>query len=196
MMNPARAALLILALLMSQPARADVWDYGQAECNQLWFMRNLIMDRAGYCFGSVLGQALFDNGNCLGQEVRPGAREAAQVGKIARLEAQIGCRVDTTRRNLDLHGMAALRRLGDMPLPDNGGSACTWAGAATQLADGYSGAARAIGRLERGDRIELGSLPEDGWLALHVAKPGGGLVIGWAPSAVLNLKQNCTDWAG
>ena len=41
---------LLCALLASPAAASDV-------CDDLWFTRNLIMDRAGYCFGSVLGRA-------------------------------------------------------------------------------------------------------------------------------------------
>ena len=33
-------------------------------CEEWWFTRNLVFDRAGYCFSSPLGQAVFDNSDC------------------------------------------------------------------------------------------------------------------------------------
>ncbi len=97
-------------------------------------MRNLIMDRAGYCFGSALGQALYDNGDCIGKQVSLSPAQSRQVQNIQRLEAEIGCKVNTGSRRLDLPNMELLRRLHDMPLPDNGGWACIgWQGAAVPL---------------------------------------------------------------
>lgn len=188
-------AMPLIAALCAIPASAEVWEYGEAECNQLWFMRNLVMDRAGYCFGSPLGQALFDNGDCRGTSITLGQRETRQVNRIRELEAEIGCRVDTGRRSLDIDGLDAIRRLRDMPLPDNGGSACTWAGGSVTLYDGHSEGSAAIGRMERGDRVSFGYLGEGDWHAIHVWKGGHG-VLGWLARDAADFEQSCTDWAG
>ena len=67
--------LAILALLLPSSALAD-------GCADLWFTRNLIMDRAGYCFGSALGQAVFDNGDCIGKTVPLPAGAADRIAEI------------------------------------------------------------------------------------------------------------------
>ena len=36
-------ATILSGMLSTHPGAADVWHYGAAECNELWFMRNLIM---------------------------------------------------------------------------------------------------------------------------------------------------------
>ena len=45
--------LLLVLLLIPAPVRA------LEICDDLWFTRNLLFSRAGYCFGSVLGQTVF-----------------------------------------------------------------------------------------------------------------------------------------
>ena len=57
----------ICAFVVAGPAAAD------ERCHDLWFARNAIMDRAGYCFGSVLGQAVFDNEGWYRQDGIPDA---------------------------------------------------------------------------------------------------------------------------
>lgn len=196
-MKRLRAALLSLCLVAG-PAAADVWDYGPGECNQLWFMRNLIMDRAGYCFGSTLGQALYDNSDCRGKQVTLTAAQQRQVAKIQKLERQIGCKVNTGRRQLDAPLMPLLRRLRDMPLPDNGASACTWAGPPLSLRDGYSPGARAIGQVDAGDRIEFGWIGEGSWNVFTISKGGygGPIMLGWLDTGRVNFEGSCTNWAG
>lgn len=192
-------AVPCLAALLCSPAQADVWPYGETECNQLWFMRNLIMDRAGYCFGSALGQALFDNGDCSGKEVSLGPEQNRQVKKIQALEAEIGCKVNTKKRNLDVPRMSALRRLRDMPLPDNGESACIgWKGRPVPLYDGYSAGARVIGRIEAGDSLGTGFIAEDDWVVGAVAKGGDWdrVIYGWHDASGISWTENCTDMAG
>ncbi|EBA16598.1 hypothetical protein RSK20926_22774 [Roseobacter sp. SK209-2-6] len=43
--------------------------FADESCNDLWFTRNAIINQAGFCFGSNLGQALFDNGDCIAKSV-------------------------------------------------------------------------------------------------------------------------------
>ncbi|OSP53525.1 YARHG domain-containing protein [Pseudoruegeria sp. SK021] len=188
-----RAFFVLSLALPVLPASADVWEYGEQECNELWFSRNLIMDRAGYCFGSPLGQALFDNANCHGSNVALGAENTRQVERIRALEAQIGCKVNTGQTWLDVPNMDGLRRLRDMALPDNGASACTWAGAPLPYYDGYSAGAQVIGQINVGDRIGFGWIGEGDWTVIAV---GGQSVIGWVNFSNSNFEQSCADWAG
>lgn len=194
-----RRTCLAALLTLASPTGADVWSYGEAECNQLWFMRNLIMDRAGYCFGTVLGQALYDNGDCLGKEVALAPAQSRQVAGIQALERQIGCKVDTGRATLDLPHMESYRRLADMPLPDNGGSAClSWTGPSVPLLSGYGGGARQLATLEPGDSLGFGSIPEGRWVAVRLGKGGmgGATVLGWLDTGPLDLERSCAAWAG
>lgn len=192
-------ATIMLALMGGTPALADVWEYGQDECNQLWFMRNLIMDRTGYCFGSTLGKSLFDNSDCTGKEVRLETEQSRQVQKIQALEAEIGCKVDTGQSSLDVWGMSELRRLRDMPLPDNGATGCIgWKGPAVPLYDGYSAGSRMIGQIEPGDNVDNGFIPEGNWQVVIVAKGGDRdrLFYGWQNSTEIDWRTSCTSMAG
>jgi hypothetical protein len=196
-MRRSTSILALVAALASTSAAADVWEYGEAECNQLWFMRNLVMDRAGYCFGSALGQALYDNGDCIGKEVSLSSAQSRQVQKIQQLEREIGCNVNTGSRRLDLPSMEALRRLRDMPLPDNGGWACIgWMGNETTLYDGYTDGAAAIGQIRRGDRLDFGHINEGDWVPVVVSSgaPGGSTTFGWANFGGAELP--CAESAG
>lgn len=55
-------------------------------CHDLWFTRNAIIDRAGYCFGSPLGQAIFDNTGCIGKSVNLPPQDARTVALIRELK--------------------------------------------------------------------------------------------------------------
>ncbi|RDC73418.1 DUF4453 domain-containing protein [Rhodovulum sp. 12E13] len=189
------AVALALCCAAAPAARAEVWKYGAAECNQLWFMRNLIMDRAGYCFGSPLGQALYDNDDCSGKDITLSPEQTVQANRIRALEQDIGCRVDTAATTLDVTGMAQLRRLVDMPLPDNGGSACTWAGPEAVLHAGKGPGTAALGRLTAGDRVGFGWIGEGDWTVIS-ASSGGPSILGWIDVRALHFERNCTDWAG
>ncbi|NSY38259.1 caspase family protein [Leisingera sp. ANG59] len=68
----------------------------QNQCDALWFQRNSIFARRGYCFQSPRGQAAFSNAGCI-----PGMRagdvplSAAERAEVTRLKAQeqlLGCR--------------------------------------------------------------------------------------------------------
>ena len=53
-----RFLTVVFLLLTPVTAVAD------ALCDELWLTRNMVFDRAGYCFGSNLGEAIFDNSDC------------------------------------------------------------------------------------------------------------------------------------
>ncbi|MCF3972282.1 DUF4453 domain-containing protein [Paracoccus salsus] len=187
----------LVVLLSANPVAAEVWEYGDRECRELWFMRNLIMDRAGYCFGSALGRALFDNRDCSGADIDPGPDQRRQVSKIQALESRIGCRVDTTATELGGVDMQGLRRLRDMPLPDNGGSACvSWRGKTVPLHDGYGPGSRVIGQLRPGDRVDFGFIGEGDWNVISVASGAEDGRLGWLNMSDVDWSASCTDWVG
>ena len=190
---------LVLSLAMALPATADVWDSPEPVCNRLWYMRNLVMDRAGYCFGSALGEALFDNSDCVGGDIRLSPNDSRQVAKMKALEDQEGCRVNTKARTLDLFGEnpAVLRRLRDMPMPGWGSGGCTWAGAPIPLFDGYSSGSVQIGQIRAGDRLSFEYESEGKWSAVSTSGSKGEQdILGWFDHTKYNTERNCTDWAG
>jgi len=171
-----RLHLALLACLAAAPAMAD------DACHDLWFARNAIMDRAGYCFGSALGQAVFDNADCTGKSVSPGPLAQARVARLQKNEALLGCAVPTGQTRLEMDNLALRLRLDVQPVRDGFESMCFgYFGAPRDLADAPSTNAPAIGRLEPGDDIHFGHEPEDGWVyvttrtADGLAKSGGWL---------------------
>ncbi|WP_347266778.1 DUF4453 domain-containing protein [Paracoccus sp. (in: a-proteobacteria)] len=195
---------LVLALsaglsLLAAPASADVWDSPEPSCNQLWFTRNLIMHRAGYCFASPLGQALFGNAGCRGTEVKLSARESRQVAKMQAMERELGCKVNTRARQLDVPAdTRALRQLRDLPLSDGGVSGCRWAANPVPLLDGYTPGSRQIGEIRAGDTLVFSDQPEGNWTAVTIRKGGydGPVAMGWFDHSRHDVEKGCTDWAG
>lgn len=190
---------MVMAVVGWTPAAADVFPYGEVECNQLWVMRNLIMDRAGYCFGSTLGKTLFDNGDCLGKDVTVPPADVAQVKRIQNLEKEIGCKVNTDARSLDLRHLDALRVLRDFPLPDNGASSCNgWLGPELPVYDGYRAGSEIIGRLEGGDSVGFGFISPGEIGAYYIFKHGdwNRALIGWVDMRDVNWRTACISEAG
>lgn len=80
---------MILSLL-SLPAQAQDLDI----CEALWLSRNAVLDDAGQCFLSPLGQAVFDNTGCSGVAfLLPGATRALDA--LAEHEANLECSIET-----------------------------------------------------------------------------------------------------
>jgi hypothetical protein len=197
-MRLSRLATPLLLIMLAGPVASDVWDYGESDCKELWFMRNLIMDRAGYCFGTTLGKAVYDNADCVGKDVSLTRPQSDQVARIQKLEREIGCKVNTGSRTLEVKTMASLRRLRDMPLPDNGGSACTYTGARLPLHDGYSAGSAVIAQVDAGDRLYFGWIGTGDWYVISAEKGGNGgtSVLGWIDRRTVNFEKACTNWAG
>lgn len=191
-----RACSLGLVFLAG-PVSADVWDSAEPTCNWLWFTRNLIMDRAGYCFGSPLGKAFFDNSDCRGTEVQLSTRESHQVKKMVALERELGCKVNTQARDLDVHYLVhPYKKLRDLPLPSGGETAClSWRGAAVPIFDGYTSGSKRIGEIRPGDWLGFSSESEGNWSAVTVSRGNNG-IFGWFDHSKYDTQKGCTDWAG
>lgn len=98
----------IAALAQSFPALAT----SRPTCESLWVERNQILNVAGYCFETALGQAVFDNSDCA--PGTPSLPEAA-LNRISRLEqAEAGklCNIDTGRAQITIHGRYGQLRFG------------------------------------------------------------------------------------
>ena len=152
-------ALALVALpLMSVAVQAD------ERCNDLWFTRNAIINQAGYCFGSNLGKALFDNSDCQGKSVTLSPEAQQQVAQIQEMEKQGQCRVNSAGTTLDLQDLAQRRQLWHFPIWDDYESACLgWLSAPAALRAGHSPEAPVIGQIQVGDTVRYGHMVWGDW---------------------------------
>lgn len=186
-----RVCSLLVTLLLAAPLRAETG------CEDIWFTRNLVMDRAGYCFSSPLAQALFDNSDCIGTQVALDPASQALVSRIQALEAQHGCRVDTSRRWLDMDDIHFRKALTVLPIRDEFEGGCLgWTGAVTQLYAGYYAPLQAIGQIAPGDYVSYAHLSDaPGWAYVTVHAPVWGAFksAGWL---YWQGEPPCADFAG
>ncbi|SFT49818.1 DUF4453 domain-containing protein [Sedimentitalea nanhaiensis] len=163
-------------------------------CDDLWMTRNHVMDRAGYCFGSVLGQTVFDNSDCTGRQVELSPSETDIVQKVQALEARIGCRVDTNRTWLDLPDINFRKVLTSLPVLDELPGKCIgWSGPETPLYAGHQEPFQVIGKIMPGDDVGYNHLSVADWTYVTTHVPYGEAMksAGWvyAPNG-----SSCTDF--
>lgn len=164
-------------------------------CDDLWFTRNLIFDRAGYCFSSELGQAIFDNTDCVEGEVELTPRAEALVALIRSDEDGLQCRVDDTRTTLDVPEIATRMRMQDLPIATLYESACVgWLGDSLELRTARNDEAEVIGTAERGDALAFQFQDEGAWSFIEVLGQDGLLGMGWAKVQI--AEENCVAIAG
>lgn len=187
-----RFALIALALLPASPALA--FD----PCDDLWFSRNQLYDRAGYCFSSPLGRAIFDNADCTGTDVtlEPGGTDL--VTYIQEMEAVLECAVDTSATSLDIANIPLRLRLETVVALSEFASGCLgWTGEAIPLRAGPRDAAEVIAVAMPGDDLvwEYEGLgwPE-GWSFLTIYRDEAQIALGFARD---DLDYDlCTGFAG
>ncbi len=183
--------LVLIFTLMASPAAAyDI-------CDELWFIRNLTFDRAGYCFGSTLGQALFDNANCVTKNPTLSRDAQATVAKLGEMEDWMGCDVDTSQRYLDLPNEGFLRQLQDLPVPTDTGSGCIgWRGPDVPLRAGHDMSAPilSVGRAGANIIWNYDWVDAPGWEFLSVTRDGVLIGMGWSNSYI--DPELCTQLAG
>jgi hypothetical protein len=63
-------------------------------CYDLWYERNEIYDRNGYCFSTRMGRQTFDNSDCWTSSPRLSRAEQRRVDQIRRQENRFGCEVN------------------------------------------------------------------------------------------------------
>ncbi len=100
----------------------------RTSCESLWVERNQILNVAGYCFDTALGQAVFDNADCIpGQPALP---EAAlnRISRLQQAEERRSCEVNTGRGQITVNG-----RYGPLRFGNGGLTLGRWAAALQQL---------------------------------------------------------------
>lgn len=114
-------AALVGVVILTSAAKPAFAENTGGYCDDLWFSRNQIMDRAGYCFSSRLGQSIFDNSDCTGTsvevEVEVEPEDQLLLEAIREQEAYFECRVNTRRTRLEIEDVAFRLRLDDLPAP-------------------------------------------------------------------------------
>lgn len=163
--------LIALTLLgLATPALAN-----EPYCEQPWFIRNLIFDRAGFCFSSPLGQATFDNSDCTGTDVVLSQRDREAVALIREMEDLLDCSMDTSGQTLStLPELNQLRRFTLLPIPADAASGCIgYLGPQLPLLEA-PGALNGpvLGTLTLESSILFDFLPENGWEFVTVYPSG------------------------
>lgn len=158
---------LVLCLLMALSTPAA---WAEEPCDDLWFSRNFYFDQAGYCFGSALGQSVFDNSDCRSNSASVPPTIAPLVQELKAAQDELGCRINSGRaRPLDVPHLADRFLLDIQPISDGLESACrveTTTPVALRSAP-WQGA-EIIGYLQPGDEVLLAHY------APHSAGPGWG----------------------
>lgn len=174
----------------------------QAFCQELWLSRNTVMDRAGQCFGSTLGQAVFDNSDCVEGDIRLNPLDAELVRVAQDIEQWAQCDVDTDVERLMIDVLpfhARLMELFTVPVRIDGEFGCTgYLGEPVPLHAGISNNTTVIGMVEPGHTITMSHNPvRGGWQYLEVSDADGMLVAhGWAQGLPGDPDQICSFSAG
>lgn len=189
-----RLTFCALFFALPGPALAD-----DIFCELPWFARNLIFDRAGYCFSSPLGRATFDNADCTGTEITLSDRDRAAVDHILGLESDMGCAIDTSAPRLEhLAHFEHLRTADVIPAPVEHESGCIgYRGPVQPLRAAPNATARVIGELRPGDTVGFIFLNEEIWDYVLVSNDGGTTGTqrhGWAPVGLGYI--DCDMYAG
>jgi hypothetical protein len=92
MQFPSQAGLGLLAGVMMLASTAGAW---AQSCEDLWYERNSVYKRAGYCFKTPRAIAAFGNAGCMYDseyQLPMSPRQRNRVAWIVRMERQLGCR--------------------------------------------------------------------------------------------------------
>jgi hypothetical protein len=143
-----RISVILLFMLVRFESVAD------AVCDDLWFSRNLVFDRAGYCFDSALGQAVFDNSDCSTKDPALSANEKEFVRTVREEERFAGCKTDTSRTSLRIDLMELRLKITHPVARAPEESACIhWLGDGIDLYAAPDQYSPVIGRIRAADDI-------------------------------------------
>ncbi|MBV0910805.1 DUF4453 domain-containing protein [Anianabacter salinae] len=164
-------------------------------CDDLWFTRNLILDRNGYCFESPLGQAVFDNEGCTEAEPVLGGDDQYLIAYATWREEELGCAVDTARTTLDVSQIELRRKVAELPLGTGTERACIgWRGGRVSLRAARDDISPLLGAIRTGDTILFRFDRIRGWSFVEVVQNGVGAGAGWAQITLLD--ESCEAVVG
>ncbi|MEL6505866.1 MAG: DUF4453 domain-containing protein [Pseudomonadota bacterium] len=163
-------------------------------CDGMWFSRNLIFHRAGYCFGSRLGQSVFGNQGC--QRGAPVLSETNQqiVAALKRAEQSWGCSVNTKLQSLDLKSRHLLEKLGRQPVPSDGESGCLgYLGKPLKLFQSPDYKSLEVGLIPRGSDVVDAYERVGRWTVYSALTSDGSSILGWTTEDV--WANGCESYA-
>lgn len=199
---PMRTPAILLAAALLSAGSAPAAAQGVGFCTEAWVIRNMIFDRLGHCFGSVAGQMLFDNSDCVVSGPTPPPRLAEDIALIREGESFAGCRIDTGSPPSAAmrQTVARMSRFVDLPVPDHiGGYACWgYRGPAFRLHSGTSVDTPVTGIAQTGQSIVTTYMgAPGGWIFGEIVTgPGGSLIAeGWFAGVDMS-PANCEMVAG
>lgn len=100
----------------------------RTSCESLWVERNQILNVAGQCFETALGQAVFDNGDCIpGTPALPDVA-ANRISRIQRAEQGRLCAVNSAQSRITVNG-----RYGPLHFGSGGITLGRWQGVLQRL---------------------------------------------------------------
>lgn len=85
---------------------------GHTSCNSLWVERNQIYNVAGLCFNNALGQAVFDNGDCVPGVPSLSKDALNRIAQLERAELRLECAVETFVERIVINGRYGPIRFG------------------------------------------------------------------------------------
>jgi len=164
-------------------------------CDELWFIRNLVQHRAGYCFNSVLGQVIFDNDDCNPAGAALSEADKVLIAKVRAFEVEDGCAIDSSQTKLNVDMIEQRKALVDLPFPSWGESACIgWQGRRMSLRAERFVDGPVIGAARTGDMLMFQFEDVDGWSFVQVFQNDVPAGMGWAEIALEDLA--CDSFAG
>ena len=146
----------------------------------MWVTRNMVFDQAGYCFGSTLGQSVFDNSDCTPGDVTLTAAEREFVAYTRDMEAEFACEIDTSRKTLELDAMEDWLQLEDLPYRDWSESGCIgWRGQTLPLRSAANDSGSVIGQILPGDMVVFAHIDIGGFSFVEAVREGAPSDVGW-----------------
>lgn len=178
---------------MALPASAQ----NNTFCESLWLSRGMVLDRAGHCFDTPLGDAVFDDNDCTG----PVGALFPIDAEILRMAEGATCDMDESGTELTLRGgafVAQLRVLNTVPVRGGSEHSCVdYQGPPIPLYAGISTELAQIGTVLPGQGFGLQHQPmRGGWDYVTVSDPDGTMAaFGWLRMEAVDL-QLCGQIAG
>lgn len=156
-----RQALAFLScLLASVPMVALAND----PCSDLWLSRNAMLNDAGYCFSSNLGQTIFDNADCSTDEPVLLADVQQQIGAIATQEKLSQCVVDTSSRSINLDHIYLRLQLDFQPLDEGDEGGCLgYQGNPITVYSAPNPSSKILGTIQPNDSFAMRYPDWEGW---------------------------------
>lgn len=188
-----RAFLALLICLA--PIAASAQNFGF--CEAAWVTRNMIFDRTGYCFGSVLGQSLFDNSNCTTGTANAPPAYGQIISWVRGDEARIGCNLNTGQPAWPSIRAAFnyYNQFWTVAVPVDGGFGCWgYRGPAVTVHAGAATTTPVLGQLNPGLSYVDTHYGVNGWAFITVLTGPSGqeIVTGWATG----FNSDCAEMAG